>query len=58
MVFDFTPLMNDPAAWAALVSLVVMEIVRGRSLEVYDGPHGHPDAEPGHAPRGPLPRRF
>ena len=29
MDFDFTPLMNDPAAWAALISLVVMEIVLG-----------------------------
>jgi predicted tellurium resistance membrane protein TerC len=29
MDFDFTPLLNDPAAWAALVSLVVMEIVLG-----------------------------
>ena len=29
MDFDFTPLLNDPAAWAALISLVVMEIVLG-----------------------------
>ena len=29
MDFDFTPLLNDPAAWAALVSLVIMEIVLG-----------------------------
>ena len=29
MDFDLTPLMTDPAAWAALVSLVVMEIVLG-----------------------------
>jgi len=29
MDFDFSPLLNDPAAWAALVSLVVMEIVLG-----------------------------
>jgi predicted tellurium resistance membrane protein TerC len=29
MDFDLTPLMNDPAAWAALISLVVMEIVLG-----------------------------
>ncbi len=29
MDFDFSPLLNDPAAWAALISLVVMEIVLG-----------------------------
>ncbi len=29
MDFDLTPLMTDPAAWAALISLVVMEIVLG-----------------------------
>jgi predicted tellurium resistance membrane protein TerC len=29
MDFSFEPLMTDPAAWAALVSLVVMEIVLG-----------------------------
>ena len=29
MDFDFSPLLNDPAAWAALVSLVIMEIVLG-----------------------------
>jgi hypothetical protein len=29
MDFDLTPLLTDPAAWAALVSLVVMEIVLG-----------------------------
>jgi predicted tellurium resistance membrane protein TerC len=29
MDFDFSPLMSDPAAWAALISLVVMEIVLG-----------------------------
>lgn len=29
MDLDFTPLLNDPAAWAALISLVVMEIVLG-----------------------------
>jgi fucose permease len=41
-----------------VVGLVVLEIVRGNHLEEFDGPHGHPDDEPGHAPRGPLPRRF
>jgi predicted MFS family arabinose efflux permease len=41
-----------------IVGLVVLEIVRGNHLEEFDGPHGHPDDEPGHAPRGPLPRRF
>jgi predicted tellurium resistance membrane protein TerC len=29
MDLDFTPLLNDPTAWAALISLVVMEIVLG-----------------------------
>lgn len=29
MDFDLTPLLTDPAAWAALVSLIVMEIVLG-----------------------------
>ena len=29
MDFDLTPLLSDPAAWAALISLVVMEIVLG-----------------------------
>ncbi len=29
MDFDLTPLMSDPAAWAALISLVVMEVVLG-----------------------------
>jgi len=43
---------------ASCVLLIAVEFVRGRDLEVYDGPHGHPDDEPGHAPRGPLPRRF
>ena len=28
-MFDFTPLFTDPAAWAALVTLVVMEVVLG-----------------------------
>ena len=41
-----------------IVGLVVLEIVRGNRLEEFDGPHGHPDDEPGHAPRGPLTRRF
>jgi len=43
---------------ATIVGLLALEIVRGRRLEEFDGPHGHPDDEPGHAPRGPLPRRF
>ena len=29
MDFDLTPLLSDPAAWAALISLVVMEVVLG-----------------------------
>lgn len=40
------------------VLFVVIELVRGRDLASYDGPHGHPDDEPGHAPRGPMPRSF
>ena len=28
-MFDFTPLFTDPAAWAALITLVVMEVVLG-----------------------------
>ncbi|MBL0968658.1 MAG: TerC family protein [Brevundimonas sp.] len=28
-MFDFTPLLNDPTAWAALITLVVMEVVLG-----------------------------
>ncbi|MGE0817586.1 MAG: sugar MFS transporter [Candidatus Nanopelagicales bacterium] len=43
---------------ASCALLVVVEVVRGRGLQEYDGPHGHPDDEPGHAPHGPLPRRF
>ena len=43
---------------ATVVGLLVLEVARGRHLEEFDGPHGHPDSEPGHAPRGPLPRRF
>ena len=42
----------------AVVGLLVLEIARGRHLEEFDGPHGHPDDQPGHAPHGPLPRRF
>jgi predicted tellurium resistance membrane protein TerC len=29
MDFDFAPLLSDPAAWAALISLVIMEVVLG-----------------------------
>jgi fucose permease len=47
-----------PGILATVVGLVVLEIVRGTHLDAFDGPHGHPDDEPGHAPRGPLPRRF
>jgi len=43
---------------ATIVGLVALEIARGRNTEQFDGPHGHPDDEPGHAPHGPLPRRF
>lgn len=47
-----------PAMLTAALGFVVLEIVRGRKLEVYDGTHGHPDSQPGHAPSGPLPRRY
>ncbi len=43
---------------AAVVGLLVLEVARGRHVEEFDGPHGHPDDQPGHAPHGPLPRRF
>ncbi len=43
---------------ATVVGLLILELVRGRRVEEFDGPHGHPDDEPGHAPHGPLPRRF
>ena len=29
MDFDIAPLLSDPAAWAALISLIVMEVVLG-----------------------------
>jgi len=41
-----------------VVGLLVLELARGNHLEAFDGPHGHPDDEPGHAPRGPLSGRF
>ena len=47
-----------PGLLATVVGLLVLEIARGRHVVEFDGPHGHPDDEPGHAPRGPLPRRF
>ncbi len=45
-----------PGLLVTIVGLIVLELARGRHLEEFDGPHGHPDDEPGHAPRGPLPR--
>ena len=47
-----------PAIIAACVAVLILEIVRGRNLELYDGTHGHPDSQPGHAPHGPMPRRY
>jgi MFS family permease len=47
-----------PALVVAALGFLALELVRGRNLEVYDGTHGHPDSEAGHAPPGPLPRRF
>ncbi|MFN8169708.1 MAG: MFS transporter [Candidatus Nanopelagicales bacterium] len=43
---------------ATIVGLLALELARGRRTEEFDGPHGHPDDQPGHAPRGPLPGRF
>ena len=47
-----------PGILATVLGLVVLEIARGTHLEAFDAAHGHPDDEPGHAPRGPLSRRF
>lgn len=44
--------------WALVGCLVVLELARGRRLEVFDARTGHPDDEPGHAPTGPLPHAF
>jgi predicted MFS family arabinose efflux permease len=41
-----------------ILGLIALELVRGNRLAEFDGTHGHPDDEPGHAPRGPLTRRF
>jgi hypothetical protein len=47
-----------PALLAAAACFVALEVWRGRRLDVYDGTHGHPADEPGHAPPGPLPRLY
>ena len=47
-----------PGLLVTILGLLVLEIVRGRRTEEFDSAHGHPDDEPGHAPRGPLPRLF
>jgi predicted MFS family arabinose efflux permease len=47
-----------PAMLAVAVGLIVVELVRGRRAHEFDGTHGHRDDEPGHAPTGPMPRRF
>jgi len=47
-----------PAMIVTCVAVVILEIVRGRNLELYDGTHGHPDSQPGHAPHGPMPRKY
>jgi MFS family permease len=43
---------------ATVVGLIVLELARGNHLVEFDSAHGHPDDEPGHAPHGPLTRRF
>ena len=47
-----------PGILATVIGLLVLELLRGNRLAAFDGTHGHPDDEPGHAPRGPLSRRF
>jgi MFS family permease len=47
-----------PAMLTVAVGLVIVELVRGRRTHEFDGTHGHRDDEPGHAPTGPMPRRF
>ncbi len=47
-----------PGILVTVVGLVVLEIARGNHLVEFDAVHGHPDDEPGHAPRGPLSSRF
>ena len=42
----------------ALVGWVLIELARGRNLEVYDAKSGHPENEPGHDPGGRLPKGF
>ncbi len=47
-----------PGLIVTVVGLIVLELARGNHLEQFDAAHGHPDDEPGHAPRGPLTRRY
>lgn len=47
-----------PALLAGAVAFVVLEIVRGRPVEAYDGPHGRPDPAQARPAPGPLTRTF
>ncbi len=47
-----------PALVAVAVGFVVLEVARGRRLDVYDGTHGDPASTPAPAPPGSMPRRY
>jgi fucose permease len=47
-----------PALLVAAVGFLVVEVVRGRDLNVYDGTHGQREPEVRGAPSGPMPRRY
>ena len=46
--------------WLLIGALVVLEVVRGRNLEVFDAQTGHADTEPSvdHPHGGPMPRLY
>ncbi|MEZ5115930.1 MAG: hypothetical protein R2737_06650 [Candidatus Nanopelagicales bacterium] len=44
--------------WVAALAFLVIEVVRGRDLRVFDGTSGHPEGEPGHDPGGRMPALF
>jgi len=47
-----------PALVAGAAGFIVLELVRGRDVEPFDGPHGRPDAGADKAPSTPLSRTF
>ena len=47
-----------PALVAGGVAFVVLELVRGRDVEPFDGPHGRPETGTVKAPNTPLSRTF